>query len=201
MKIAIFGSSPRAEAIGRLLVNAGYHICFGDAEGLKPAEAAAERAGAVADSPYNEAAVCDMLIFAGQRENVDDLLAQAGCISAPTIIVDAMEGTSPEGGNGPELLAKKLDTHRVVRALITAPQPGANILMCGDDADAMTMVEEVFRTAGCITTDRGPLVNAAEIEPPANDTGGVRVRDPQVCEYGWLDVATVAVSRRAPPAL
>jgi hypothetical protein len=47
MKIAIFGSDPRAEAIGRLLVDAGYHVCFGDAEGMKPAEAAAERAGAV----------------------------------------------------------------------------------------------------------------------------------------------------------
>jgi predicted dinucleotide-binding enzyme len=167
MKIAIFGSDPRAEAIGRLLVDAGYHVCFGDAEGLKPAEAAAERAGAVADSPYNDAALCDMLIFAGSREHVDDLLAQAGRISPQTVVVDAMEGALPGGGNGPELLARKLDTRRVVRALIVAPQTGANILYCGDDADAMTMVEEVFRTAGCVTTDRGPLANAAEIEAPS----------------------------------
>jgi predicted dinucleotide-binding enzyme len=171
MKIAIFGSTPRAEAIGRLLVDAGYHVCFGDAGGMKPVEAAAERAGAIADTPYNDAAVCDMLIFAGSREQVNDLLAVAGCISPQTIVVDAMEGTLPGGENGPELLARKLDTRRVVRTVIVAPQAGATILYCGDDADAMTKVEEVFRTAGCLTTDRGPLANAAKIEAPPNATG------------------------------
>jgi predicted dinucleotide-binding enzyme len=166
MKIAIFGSDSRAVAIGRLLVNGGYDVWFGDVEGMKPAQAAAEGAGAAADTPYNDAAVCDMLVFAGSRERTDDLLAKAGSISPQTIIVDAMEGPLPGGENAPELLARKLDTRRVVRALIVAPQAGANILYCGDDADAMTMVEEVFRTAGCLTTDRGPLANAAEIEAP-----------------------------------
>lgn len=164
MKIAIFGSDPRAVAIGRLLVDAGYHVCFGDADGMKPAEAAAESAGAVADTPYNDAAVCEMLIFAAPREQMDDLLAQAGRISPEAIVVDAMEGDLPDGSSGSELLARKLDTHRVVRALIVLPQPGANILYCGDDADAMTKIEEIFRTAGCAVTDCGPLANAAEIE-------------------------------------
>jgi predicted dinucleotide-binding enzyme len=166
MKIAIFGSDPRAVAIGRLLVDAGYHVCFGDVEGMKPAEAAAEGAGAVADTPYNDAAVCEMLIFAGSRKQVDDLLTKAGPISPQAIIVDAMEDELPGGGSGPELLARKLDTRRVVRALIVAPQTGANIQYCGDDADAMTVVEEVFRTAGCVTTDRGPLANSTGIEAP-----------------------------------
>jgi predicted dinucleotide-binding enzyme len=171
MKIAIFGSDSRATAIGRLLVDAGYHVCFGNAEGMKPAEAAAERAGAAADTPYNDAAVCDMLIFAGSRDQIDGLLTQAGCITPLTVVVDAMEDTLAGGESGPELLARKLDTHRVVRALIVAPQPGANILYCGDDADAMTMVEEVFRTAGCLTIDRGPLANTGQIEIPPNVTG------------------------------
>jgi predicted dinucleotide-binding enzyme len=168
MKIAIFGSDPRAVAIGRLLGSGGYHVCFGDVEGMEPAQAAAEGAGGVADTPYNDAAVCDMLIFAGSREQIDDLLAQAGPISPQTIVVDAMEGHFPGGGSGPELLARKLNTRRVVRALIMAPQVGANIQYCGDDLDAMAKVEEVFRTAGCVTTDRGPLANAAEIEAPSS---------------------------------
>ena len=157
MKIGVFGSNSRAVAIGRLLVDAGYHVCFGDADGMKPAQAAADRAGALADTPYNDAAVCEMLIFAGPREKVDDLLAQAGCISPRAVVVDAMEESFTEDGSGSELLAHKLNTHRVVRALIVAPQVGAEILYCGDDADAMTMLEEVFRTAGCVTTYRGPL--------------------------------------------
>jgi len=171
MKVAIFGSDPRAVALGRLLVDAGYHICFGDAGGIKPAEAAAQEAGAVADTPYNDVAVCDMLIFAGPREQIDDLLARTGGITPQTVVVDAMDGTLPGGGSGPELLARKLDTRRVVRALIALPQAGSNVLCCSDDADAMTLVEEVFRAAGCVTTDRGPLANAAEIEAPAN--GGI----------------------------
>lgn len=153
MKIAILGSNPRAEAIGRLLADSGYHIWFGDAEGLTPGSQ------------------CDMLIFAGPRERVDDLLAQAGGISPETIVVDAMEGKLPGSESGPELLARKLDTRRVVRAVIMAPQAGANILYCGDDADATTTVEEVFRTVGCLTTNRGPLANAAKIEAPPNAAG------------------------------
>lgn len=170
MKIAIFGSDSRAVAIGRLLVDAGYHVCFGDIEGMKPARAAAEDAGAVADTPYNDAAVCEMLIFAAPRQQMDGLIAQAGSISPQAVVVDAMEGTLPDAEIGSELLARKLDTHRVVRVLMLAPQAGANVLYCGDDADAMTMVEEVFRTAGCVTTDRGPLAHAAEIEAPPNAT-------------------------------
>ena len=172
MKIGVFGSNARAVAIGRLLVDAGYHVCFGDADGMKPAQAAADQAGAQADTPYNDAAVCEMLIFAGPREKVDDLLVQAGCISPRAVVVDAMEESFTEDGSGSELLARKLNMHRVVRALIVAPQVGAEILYCGDDADAMTMLEEVFRTAGCVTTFRGPLAKAAEITLP--EPTGVR---------------------------
>jgi predicted dinucleotide-binding enzyme len=171
MKIAIFGSDPRAVAIGQLLVDAGYDVRFGDSGGIEPAEAAAEQAGAVADTPYNDAAVCEMLIFAGPRDQMDDLLAQAGQISAQTIVVDAMEGGLGDAADGSLQLARKLDSRRVVRASISLPQVGANVLYCSDDADAMTKVDEVFRSAGCVTTDRGPLVNAAAIEAPPEPTG------------------------------
>lgn len=164
MKIAVFGSNPRAVAIGRLLVEAGYHVCFGDAEGMKAAQAAADRAGGVADTPYNEAAVCEMLVFAGSREKTDELLAQAGCISDQAVVVDAMDETTAGDPSSTELLARKLNTHRLVRALIVAPQVGANIPYWGDDADAMTKMEEVFRTAACVTTYRGPLAQAAGSE-------------------------------------
>jgi predicted dinucleotide-binding enzyme len=171
MKIAVFGSNPRAVAIGKLLVDAGYHVCFGDAAGMKPAEAAAQQAGAVADLPYNEAAVCDMLIFAGSREQIDELLAQAGCMSPHAVIVDAIEDGVGGDSSGSEMLARKLDTHRLVRALIALPQAGANIPYCGDDADAMTVVEEVFRSAGCITTYRGPLADAGQLAAPTSGDG------------------------------
>jgi len=170
MRIAIFGTDPHAVAIGQLLVDAKYDVCFGDACGLKRAEAAAAQTGAIADTPY-QAAVCDVLIFGGPREQMDDLLAQAGQIAHETIVVDAMEGEDTGGESGPMMLARKLDSRRVVRASIAVPQIGATILYCGDDADAMTVVEEIFRTAGCVTTDRGPLADAPKIEAPASVTG------------------------------
>ena len=163
MKIAIFGSDARAVAIGKLLTDAGYYVCFGDAAGVSRAETAAQEAGGVADTPYNDATSCEMLIFAGSRAEVDDLLTATGCISPEAVVVDAMEGTD-DGGS--DLLAHKLDTHRVIRALIPAPKLNANIPYYGDDADAMTLFEEVFRTAGCLTAYRGPLSKADESALP-----------------------------------
>jgi predicted dinucleotide-binding enzyme len=163
MKIAIFSSDTRAVAIGKLLTDAGYRVCFGDAAGAGRAKVAAQQAGGVADTPYNDAASCEMLIFAGSRDELDALLTATGCVSPDAVVVDAMEGTD-EGG--PDLLAHKLDTHRVIRALIAAPQVNASIPYYGDDADAMTLFEEVFRTAGCLTAYRGPLAKAGEITLP-----------------------------------
>jgi hypothetical protein len=110
-----------------------------------------------------------MLIFAGSRAEVDSLLTATGCITPGAVVVDAMEGTD---GGGPELLAHKLDTHRVIRALIVAPQLNASIPYCGDDNDAMALFEEVFRTAGCLTAYRGPLAKADEITLPGTAETG-----------------------------
>ena len=164
MKIAVFGSDARAVAIGKLLADADHQVCFGDAAGMSRAEAAAQQAGGVADTPYNDALASEMLIFAGSRAEVDSLLTATGSISPDAVVVDAMEGADADG---PELLAHKLDTHRVIRALIVAPQVNASIPYCGDDADAMTLFEEVFRTAGCLTAYRGPLAKAGEITLPS----------------------------------
>jgi predicted dinucleotide-binding enzyme len=65
------------------------------------------------------------------------------------------------------MLAAKLDSHRVVRALINMPQSGANVPICGDDENAKALVDRALHESGCLTTDRGPLANAAELEVPA----------------------------------
>jgi predicted dinucleotide-binding enzyme len=169
MKIAVFGSDARAVAIGKLLADADYHVCFGDAAGVSRAETAARQAGGVADTPYNDALSCEMLIFAGSRAEIDTLLTATGCITPGAVVVDAMEGID---GGGPELLAHKLDTHRVIRALIVAPQLNASIPYCGDDNDAMALFEEVFRTAGCLTAYRGPLAEADKITLPGTAETG-----------------------------
>ena len=147
MKIAVLGHDSRAAAIGQLLVDAGYEVGF------------------------ENAAECELLVLAGPQNQMDDLLAQAGQIPTTTIVIDAMEGPVARGAGGPVQLARRLHSHRVVFASIALPLTGANVLYCGDDAEAKTIVENVFRTAGCVTTDRGPLANAAEIEVPRKTTG------------------------------
>lgn len=165
MKIGIVGSDPRAVAIGRLFAEGGHDLCFGDPEGLDRAEHAADLAGGQADTPYNEAMVCELLVLATPRAETDAILAQTGAIAEAAVVVDAMEGLAADSPSGSEMLARKLDSHRVVRALIVLPQPGANISICGDDPDAKAIVEEALHACGCQTTDRGPLAKASELEP------------------------------------
>ncbi len=80
-------------------------------------------------------------------------------------MIDALDGSPDAPHRGAELLARKLDSHEVVRALIVLPQAGANIPICGDDPAAKALVDDAFKACGCLTTDRGPLSNATELEP------------------------------------
>jgi predicted dinucleotide-binding enzyme len=109
----------------------------------------------------------DILIMAVRPQEVDRAVKAVGS-GADAVVVDAIE---PERGNGrlsgAEILARKLDSHRVVRALINMPQSGANIPICGDDPAAKTLVDRALNACGCLTTDRGPLSRATELEAPA----------------------------------
>lgn len=158
MKIAVIGAGPRATGICQLLTAGGYDVT---------------RADLTDGAAYEASTGSDVVIFAGDRGTMDEMIAKVGRILPETIVVDAMEGDpQPVGESGAELLAKRLDSHRVVRASIQLPQPNANILLAADDKDAMTVVEEIFRKSGCVTTDRGTLVHAGEIEPPVHGRAG-----------------------------
>jgi hypothetical protein len=155
VKIGVLGSDARAAAMGRLLFGAGHDVYSGD----------------VGDG----AAVCDMLIFAGPRSATDAIVAELGEIGNQTIVVDAMKGTLPEDLDGTALLAGKLGTYRVVRALIALPRAGSHVLMWGSDPGDMQVVAGVFRAAGCVTTACDPTLNrtgpthAAKAVAVAND--------------------------------
>jgi hypothetical protein len=140
VKIGILGADARAVAMRNLLFGAGHNVYMGD----------------IGDG----ASVCDMLIFAGARSGTDAIVTKLGEIGNQTIIVDAIEGTLP-GLDATALLAGKLGTYRVVRALIARPKAGSHVLMWGDDPDDMQLVAGVFRAAGCVTTDCDPTLNAS----------------------------------------
>lgn len=173
MKIGIIGSDDRSVAIGKLLTEGGHDVEFSDPRDRHAAEQAANKAGAEADIPYKLASTTELLIFAVSHDDLDAAIAAVGNVVTPQAIIEA-GNSRPTGGDltDAECLAKKLDSHAVVRALIVLPQAGANIPICGDDPNAKTLVEQAFAACNCVVTDRGPLTNAAELYPPARTEQG-----------------------------
>ncbi len=164
MRIGIIGSDERAVAIGRLLRSGGHDVTVGDPNTGK-AERAAMRLGTQAELPYQQAMHSDLLLLAMPREEIDQAVTAVGS-GAEAVIVDATDGKAAPGShNGAQTLSHKLDTHRLVRALINLAQPGTNVPICGDDPQAKALVEKALRECGCLATDRGPLVNAPQLEP------------------------------------
>lgn len=167
MRIGIIGSDDRAVAIGRLLVSGGHDVSFSDPDDEQAAQRAASSAGATeAETPYDQASTREVLIIAVSNDAVDEALTATGSGIAACAIVDATDGKpAAAGSSSAEMLAHKLNSHRVVRALIILPQAGASVPICGDDPIAKQNVEEAFAACNCVVTDRGPLSSAAELEP------------------------------------
>jgi predicted dinucleotide-binding enzyme len=167
MRIGIVGSDDRARAIGRLLHTGGHHVTFGDPASSERAERAAREVGSHAEPPYEQAMHSDLLFFAVPGDQVDRAVTAVGS-TQHAVVVDAIsDGRPTRIRSGAEMLARKLDSHRVVRALIGAAMPGSNIPICGDDPSAKVLVNRALQSAGCLVTDRGPLSSAKELEAPA----------------------------------
>jgi predicted dinucleotide-binding enzyme len=164
MKIGILGTDPRAVAIGRLLARGGHDLTFSDSRVSEAAGRAAAQIGARSETPYNQAMTRELVIFACSRADEDRAISAFGSPVAG-VVLDAVDGSPDAPHRGAELLARKLNSNAVVRALIVLPQAGANIPICGDDPSAKAVVDDAFKACGCLTSDRGPLSNAVELEP------------------------------------
>jgi predicted dinucleotide-binding enzyme len=166
MRIGIIGSDDRAMAIGRLLRTGGHQLTFGDPKARERAKRAASVVGARDEIPYKQAMSSDLLLVAVPHQEVSQAVRAVGS-GAEAVIVDAVENEHGNGSiSGTEMLAHMLDSHRVVRALINMPQSGANVAICGDDPTSKIMLDRALHSCGCLTTDRGPLSNATELEAP-----------------------------------
>jgi predicted dinucleotide-binding enzyme len=154
MRIGVIGSDGRAAAIGRLLIAGGHEV--------------SSQAGVgEAEEPYRQGCTREILILAVPSDRIDKTLTALGSGIHAQAIVDATDGTPPSlRGSQAELLAHKLNSHRLVRALVTLPQAGASIVICGDDPNAKQLVQEAFQACKCVVKDRGPLSHAGELERP-----------------------------------
>ncbi len=167
MIVGIVGSNDRAQAIGRLIKSGGHTVTFGDPCSKEAAGRAAAALHTMGEPPYSQAAKAEIMVLAVPESHVDPAITAMGSGSG-AVFIDAVEDEHTAGPiSGAECLAHKLDTHRVVRALINIPQSGSNIEICGDDPGAKTVVERLLESCGCHATDRGPLSSARELEAPA----------------------------------
>lgn len=164
MKVGIIGSDERAVAIGRLLRSGGNDVSISDPANKERAERAAESLHAAKETPYRQAMISDVVLFAMPRREVDRALDAMGP-AGDTVVVDAVaddRGTPRQ--SGAELLAHKLDSHGVVRALIDVPAPSGDVPVYGDDPEAKRTVDRALKGCGYRASDRGPLHNAINLE-------------------------------------
>ncbi len=139
MTIVVFGQDARANAARELMISGGYTV-----------------------TSSFDGSVPDVVILANGKYDIGSIDGVAGTSS--TVLIDATDGHFDRATL--EAAGKRLGTQRLVRALLVLPQAGANVLLCADDRDAMQITQTIFQKCGCVPTDRGPLSNAAELQPP-----------------------------------
>ena len=137
MTIVVIGQDARAQAARKLMISGGYTV-----------------------TSSFDASPPDVVIFANGKYDLG-LIDDVG--SSSTVLIDATD--SHFDRTELEAAGERLGTQRLVRALLVLPQAGANVLLCADDRDAMQITQTIFTKCGCVPTDRGPLSNAAELQP------------------------------------
>lgn len=139
MTIVVFGQDARANAARELMISGGYTV-----------------------TSSFDGSIPDIVILANGKYDLGLIDGVAGTSS--TVLIDATDSHFDRAAL--EATGKRLGTQRLVRALLVLPQAGANVLLCADDRDTMQITQTIFQKCGCVPTDRGPLSNAAELQPP-----------------------------------
>lgn len=191
------------------------HITMtGDGRLIGPLVTLATRAGntvlRVAEMTTDVAscAQSDMMIVAGERSAVADMVARvASMTSEEIVVVDATAPLEPSQSDGGEEVISDsewmslLPSTRIVRALASVPveaftlmvdrQPptagdGLAVPLAGDDAAAKEVVAEFMRQIGIEPFDLGPLSVSYVMEPGGQLWGrAVDALDMSEC-IGWL---------------
>jgi hypothetical protein len=139
MNIVVFGQDARARAVRDLFATGGYSV-----------------------APGFDSTAPEVVVLAGSRYDYEKIGGDGA--GASIVLIDATDGRFDRSAL--EAAGARVGTQRLVRALLVLPQAGANVLLCADDREAMKLTQQVFAACGCVPTDRGPLKNADELQPP-----------------------------------
>jgi len=187
MRIGILGSGLMGGKLGILFARAGHDVVFSYATSTKKLEQLAREVGgkARAGTPREAAEDADAMLLAVHWLRFDDVLKQAGDLSARVILScslpmseDNSELVVGRTSSAAEALAKKLPKAHVVSAFNTVPSEvlfgvyqarnktrRPSLVYCGDNADAKKLAARLIRDVGFDPVDVGPLRIARYTEP------------------------------------
>jgi predicted dinucleotide-binding enzyme len=187
MRIGILGSGLMGGKLGTIFARAGHEVVFSYARSRDKLEALASEAGrgARAGTPGEAASETDALLLAVHWSRVDDVLRQAGNLSAMPLLTCSLPMNAEDTAlvvahtsSGAEELARKAGGARVVSAFGTVPsevlfgvyaarrrKQRPAMLYAGDDPEANGVAARLIQDAGFDPVDAGPLRTACYLEP------------------------------------
>lgn len=181
VKLGIIGAGSLGTALGERLAEHGHEIMFG---GGASAQDAAVRLRTRVGSNAEAAAFGDAVILAVPFAAIDAALADAGSLRG-RVLWSCVNAVKPDytglaigfDNSAAEEVARRAVAARVVAALppfasaIAAGQLWyerdlePTVFVCGDDAGAKQLVEQLVRDIGAHPVDAGPLIAARLVEP------------------------------------
>jgi 8-hydroxy-5-deazaflavin:NADPH oxidoreductase len=181
MRIAIIGAGRLGAALGKRLLEAGHEVTFG---GGGTAADAATAIDARAASNREAAAWADLVVLAVPFAAIEEALTAAGPLEGK-VLWSCVNALKPDltglavgfETSGAEEIAKRAPGARVVAAIppfAEALSSGdlrydadllPSVFVCGDDAEAKTIVEQLVAEIGAHPVDAGLLEAARLVEP------------------------------------
>jgi predicted dinucleotide-binding enzyme len=186
MKVAIIGMGNVGGNLGRLWTAKGHTITFGVREPEAPkVEALLQKTGPSASAVTVEEAVkgADAILLAVPWTAAEDVVRSLGDLGG-AVLIDATNPVAPgleldvgHTTSGAECIAGWAERGRVVKAFNTLgaehlsnPRIGdqkLSVFVCGDDAEAKSVVVALAEELGFEAVNAGPLANARLLEPMA----------------------------------
>ena len=181
MRIAIIGAGSLGGALGKRLVDAGHEVMFGG--GMSAAEAATTT-GAAAACNRQAGLRSEVVVLAVPFADLEDALGSLGELEEKVLWSCVIPLK-------PDLTGLAVGFHTSAAELVASYAPGARVVaaippfaealgsgelrydaglapsvfVCGDDAEAKSVIEQLVRELGAEPVDAGPLRAARLVEP------------------------------------
>lgn len=184
MKIGIIGAGRIGGNAARLFADAGHEVLLSFARDQAKLDALAEQIGARIGTPSDAVAFADVVMLSVPWSVIDDAIERAGPLDGKVVIDTTNQfgrgGVQklPEGVTAAEFNQRRMPGAKLVKAYNTltagfqaeaAGRTGPDrvaMFMCGDDAQAKSVVAELIEDSGFTPVDVGGLADATPMEAP-----------------------------------